>query len=390
LLRSANAPVVSNFNLQNGFQWGSPKQPIELTWDGSDDDNDPLTYRVIAVRETTEFNILVSDITETSYFVDPAMMPGGGNYDIFIEATDGFDSGFSTIATGWVEPLPPQPIITYPREGDEVLASTPLKACALYADFQGEAPQIPMQWSLDNVTIAEGDKLTLTQLGLGPHTLEITAINDFQKVGSYSVNFMVIDKISPPVLVSPSDGSTGEPLPPMLDWDPVNAADGYQLQVALDAAFTQLIVDDASIFDTQFEFAAAFTAVNYHWRVQALVDGDGSGWSTEWTFLSDGFPVGNEPIAARVPLNLRVFPNPFNPSTSISYSMAHGGPVQLVIYDLAGRRVRTLVQETRPSGEHTARWNGQDDSGQIVASGVYLARIQALGLEDTQRLVLLK
>jgi len=64
--------------------------------------------------------------------------------------------------------------------------------------------------------------------------------------------------------------------------------------------------------------------------------------------------------------------------------------VELVVYDLAGRRVKTLVSEHVRAGEHQAIWNGQDESGRRVASGVYLYRIDASGFRETKRMVLLK
>ncbi len=69
-------------------------------------------------------------------------------------------------------------------------------------------------------------------------------------------------------------------------------------------------------------------------------------------------------------------PNPFNPSTTIAYKLAAASAVELQVYDLAGRRVRTLESGvSRSAGRHTVTWNGTDDTGRSVASGAYVYRV---------------
>jgi hypothetical protein len=87
-------------------------------------------------------------------------------------------------------------------------------------------------------------------------------------------------------------------------------------------------------------------------------------------------------------------PNPFNPVTTLEYSIAASGRVTLRVYDLAGREVRTLVDRDVEAGEHKVVWDGTTDSGQRAASGVYFVRMEAAGRMDafhaTRKLVLLK
>ncbi len=86
----------------------------------------------------------------------------------------------------------------------------------------------------------------------------------------------------------------------------------------------------------------------------------------------------------------RVAPNPFNPVTTIEFTVPNTGQVRLEIYDLAGRRVRTLVNEVLPTGPGKAVWRGVDDSGRPTASGTYLARLTGEGLVVTRSLTLVK
>jgi hypothetical protein len=84
------------------------------------------------------------------------------------------------------------------------------------------------------------------------------------------------------------------------------------------------------------------------------------------------------------------YPNPFNPETQIVYGLPEAGRVRLTVYNALGQAVRTLVDEARGPGRHAVRWDGRDEAGRAVSSGVYLYRIQAGGFEAVRRMVLLK
>ncbi|HEU4725351.1 MAG TPA: FlgD immunoglobulin-like domain containing protein [Candidatus Eisenbacteria bacterium] len=83
-------------------------------------------------------------------------------------------------------------------------------------------------------------------------------------------------------------------------------------------------------------------------------------------------------------------PNPFNPETSIRYTISQRGPVTIDIFNVNGARVRTLVEKAHEPGVYTTRWNGTDDSGRHVASGVYFYQLRAGGVVDSKKLILLK
>jgi CSLREA domain-containing protein len=84
-------------------------------------------------------------------------------------------------------------------------------------------------------------------------------------------------------------------------------------------------------------------------------------------------------------------PNPFNPSTVIQYDVpGAGGKVELRIYDVTGRLVRTLINGTQPPGVHRVTWNAEDNRGDQVATGVYFYRLEAPGFTKTRKMVLLQ
>jgi len=85
-----------------------------------------------------------------------------------------------------------------------------------------------------------------------------------------------------------------------------------------------------------------------------------------------------------------VFPNPFNPQTTVAFDLAHPGKVELDVYDPAGRRVATLLHGDQPAGHHRVVWQGNDDQGRRQASGVYLIRLKADGQSDLKKVLLVK
>ena len=83
-------------------------------------------------------------------------------------------------------------------------------------------------------------------------------------------------------------------------------------------------------------------------------------------------------------------PNPFNPSTTIGYQLPESGQVHLSIYNLLGQEVRTLVDATLEAGYYTLDWDGRDDFGRQLASGIYLYRMRVNDFSETRRMMLLK
>jgi len=99
--------------------------------------------------------------------------------------------------------------------------------------------------------------------------------------------------------------------------------------------------------------------------------------------------TGEEEMPA-VDFLARNHPNPFNPSTKITFGIERPGHVSLSIYDAAGRLVRTLVDESSPAGRHDEIWRGMDGNGNGVSSGFHFYRLVTDGSVRTRKMVLLK
>jgi Tol biopolymer transport system component len=151
---------------------------------------------------------------------------------------------------------------------------------------------------------------------------------------------------------------------------------------------------------------------NYLWYEETDLGEDAGAWvngtSTDLAELSDNLDgldssetppdtststsVAPRDVPAR-PMGLRLernAPNPFAARTTIRYALPHDSLVRLAVYDVRGRKVARLVDAVQPAGRHGVTWDGRDDHGGRLASGVYFARIEAAGEVQTRKLVMLR
>jgi hypothetical protein len=84
------------------------------------------------------------------------------------------------------------------------------------------------------------------------------------------------------------------------------------------------------------------------------------------------------------------YPNPFNPQTSIRYALPQDAQVRLVIYNVLGQKVKTLVDDHQTAGYKTVWWDGKDQSGDPVASGVYFYRLEADQFSEVKKMLMMK
>ncbi len=106
----------------------------------------------------------------------------------------------------------------------------------------------------------------------------------------------------------------------------------------------------------------------------------GGPFHTNWQYINAAseLNVANEVQIKSIRL-LNNFPNPFNPATTIAYDLPGPCSVEITIYNLLGQKVRTLVNTHKPAGHYHVRWDGLDDSGNPVASGVYVYKLKVEG-----------
>jgi FlgD Ig-like domain len=132
------------------------------------------------------------------------------------------------------------------------------------------------------------------------------------------------------------------------------------------------------------------------WRISGELAADQEIVFTDFYFVpeSSASAVRNDRIPARTSAPAgRLYPaapNPFNPQTVLRFELARDQFVELQIYDLNGRLVRTLASDFLATGEHSRTWDGRSNGGRSMASGVYLQRLRGLGFQESRRIMLLK
>ncbi|MDP7121923.1 MAG: T9SS type A sorting domain-containing protein, partial [Candidatus Marinimicrobia bacterium] len=122
---------------------------------------------------------------------------------------------------------------------------------------------------------------------------------------------------------------------------------------------------------------------------------DGSETWATFTKPTPGTTNGSAAINEQINLPSTIaleqnYPNPFNPQTTLTYILPEETMVTLVVYDILGKQIKTIVNQPQNAGIHNARWNGTDISGTPVSGGVYLYRMEAGEFTHTLKMLLLK
>lgn len=99
--------------------------------------------------------------------------------------------------------------------------------------------------------------------------------------------------------------------------------------------------------------------------------------------MPEGVPPASLP-------RLASFPNPFNPNTLVAYQVTVPGRVRLAVFDILGQQVKQLLDAPQAAGEYQLRWDGTDDAGHPVVSGVYLCRLVAPGGTQVRKMTVLR
>jgi len=106
-------------------------------------------------------------------------------------------------------------------------------------------------------------------------------------------------------------------------------------------------------------------------------------------YLTDFVSANNDMCVAEKP-ELSIYPNPFNPFTTISYSVSEDIATEIVIYNIRGQRVKELLNKVVDAGQHEITWNGKDESGNNVSSGIFFCRIVSGTKSVVKKMILLK
>ena len=124
-----------------------------------------------------------------------------------------------------------------------------------------------------------------------------------------------------------------------------------------------------------------------------MVLSDADALAVESSFISSSWTVGDGTLDNEQPLAYTLsanYPNPFNPSTTINYSIASAGEVSIVVYDMMGRHIRTLVSDFATPGSYNVVWDAKNDDGLSVSAGMYVYKMISGDFVEVNKMLLVK
>ncbi len=169
-------------------------------------------------------------------------------------------------------------------------------------------------------------------------------------------------------------------------WKSTDSTFGYGIQLSKDSNFTQLILSKSKLSFPEFMMNNLIYNTRYYWRVNSSNTVGYSDWSEAQTFTTKSlFTFVEEGKLNPGKYEITNYPNPFNPNTTIKYSLPEAAKVKIDVFNILGIKVQTLVDETKSAGKYTVDFR----AGNLV-SGVYLCRIQTRNFTKITKMILMK
>lgn len=197
--------------------------------------------------------------------------------------------------------------------------------------------------------------------------------------------------INAPTLTSPPDSAVNVPVSPLFEWQPVNGALSYRIQIATSGAFVgpALVINESGLTSTTFTATNLQTNKKYFWRVRGITANYEATYSNVRTFTTTAAVSVNDDDPVLDFSLQQNYPNPFNPSTRITFSLMKSEYTTLKIFDIQGREVATLVNDEMPAGIHAIEFSAGDFNSSLT-SGIYFYTLRTETFSDTKKMLYLK
>lgn len=200
-----------------------------------------------------------------------------------------------------------------------------------------------------------------------------------------------------PALITPINGELNTSSTLTFVWATSPQVNAYHLQLSTEEDFSALVLDDSTLSDTTNQVGSLAELTKHFWRVRAM---NFFGWGPYFEVYSFevGITTGVESASVETPKAFTLaqnFPNPFNPRTTIMYELPSDSKVVIRIYNVLGNETRTLLESHKVAGRYSAIWDGTDNSGRKVPTGVYYYTMRAESNQNgtfiaTRKVIVLK
>lgn len=318
------------------------------------------------------------------YFINNLTGWATGYGGTIIKTTDG--------GVGYPAPIAPQ--LLSPANNSTNISLIP--NMQWYASTNATSYHIEISTSPNFNTVVDSATVTTTNYNVPSGKLSV-ALTYFWRVYAKNSNgtspwstvwnFATQTDLSAPVLLTPVNGYVGTSATPTLDWEAMTGIINYTVQISTISNFA-VITDSATVTASQYTVPTGKLQnfITYFWRVKASNLYVASPWSTVWQFTV--LVTGINQTSNVVPDKFNLFqnyPNPFNPATKIKFDLAKSTLTKLVVYDVLGKTVETLVNKELFAGTYEYTWNATKYN-----SGIYFIRFVCDKYIETRKMVLLK
>ncbi len=198
-------------------------------------------------------------------------------------------------------------------------------------------------------------------------------------VGSHDGRLYCFGPDAPVIVISPNGeevfnaGSNQN-----IYWSTTGSVDHVEIYLSLDSGANYSLISDNEIDDGIYSWEIPNT-LSSNCRIKIIAFDTGGNYTEDESdedFSISSTSNDNEIVPILVNSLSKNYPNPFNPTTTISYSLKYNSNVSIDVYNIKGQRIKTLINEYKVSGSYSISWSGNDDSGKSVSSGLYFYKMQ--------------
>jgi hypothetical protein len=357
------------------------------------------SYRIqVSLNNTFSSNVLDSQNITLSQFTMPFALNGNTTYFWRVSAKNAAGTGpYSSIFNfNTVPPVPASPSLIAPANGATGVASNPLMQWSSVSNAASYNVQISTTSGFTNIIYDQSSATTNLTVPAGvlvvstQYYWRVRAVN-VSGAGAFSSSFSfttAATTLPAPALISPADGSLGVILTPNMQWQSVTGATSYNIQLATDVNFNNIIYS-SNPTGTSHTIPAGNLALNtlYFWRVRGNNASGFGGFSSTWNFRSTLVGILSN-VTVIVPTEFKLYnnyPNPFNPATTIKFDIPENTDVKIKVFDMTGKMLRELFNSSLPAGTYETNFDASS-----FASGIYYFRIEAGKFNETKKMILVK
>ncbi|HPN45893.1 MAG TPA: FlgD immunoglobulin-like domain containing protein [bacterium] len=236
-----------------------------------------------------------------------------------------------------------------------------------YFSFPGLASSTIYYWRIKASNVA----------GTGP----------FSSIWSFTTNAILPEA---PLLAAPANNANGVIRNTELRWYAVTAAQRYIIQVATLPDFSSIVFEKSDVTGTWYELPSLEANTLYFWRIAAVSDAGTGPYSSIWMFTTGATFIDESDAVPTQYALYPAYPNPFNLCTTIAWQLPETAFVTIKIYNSIGQLIRELETGIFQAGKYHTNWNGYDNQGLVVTSGLYLYRFESGEHHDVKKMMLLR